>query len=401
MEIYIPQVSANIANSEASAQTYTVQPGDTLESIAAQFGVGLEQLIAANFKDGMPGQISAGQELKIPLGDGLQGFITYVVQEGDTADNIASKFGILTMDLIRANPLLLKNPLLPGSDVKVPQFISTEKNTQAKASEQLLPQTYTMKLGDSLREIAKGHNIPLSDLEKVNSHITDSTKSFPGEVIKFPTNIVSSRTNNIQLPVQTRGNERALNEKGFPADNLSKLRFQMIESQVPGFGLQQALPREEEEFEQQRPQKRDRKHAVPPPFDEWVDFIYASSEKYDLSPSLIAAIIWRESGGRNYINGSKHGLMHIDYRRYSDWLQSHKLGLDPESNIDFGSSILRSCLDRFKGDKKLALSAYSIGVEPVELALQQGRPVEPLTPGGNYAFDVLSQQENLRKFFED
>jgi|SRR6516165_9931888 LysM repeat protein len=46
--------------------TYTVQSGDTLTSIAAQFGVTLAALAAANPQISNPNMISVGQVLTVP-----------------------------------------------------------------------------------------------------------------------------------------------------------------------------------------------------------------------------------------------------------------------------------------------------------------------------------------------
>src|SRR4029079_1915679 len=106
MEIYIPPTQAAEGDQGAGGESYTVQPGDTLESIAAQFGVDLGALISANFPDGIPGQLVAGQELHIPLGD-VATLLPYIVQADDTTNSIAAQFSIGVMDLVRANPQLL------------------------------------------------------------------------------------------------------------------------------------------------------------------------------------------------------------------------------------------------------------------------------------------------------
>ena len=51
MEIHIPQISIGGGDGQSEAQSYTVQPGDTLGSIAERFGIELDKLISANFVD--------------------------------------------------------------------------------------------------------------------------------------------------------------------------------------------------------------------------------------------------------------------------------------------------------------------------------------------------------------
>lgn len=395
MEIYLPQVPNTAAETQNNQNGYTVQPGDTLESIAAQFGVDLDDLIAANFKDGAPDVLSAGQEINIPS-DANATFTSYTAQGGDTKENIAAQFDVSLTDLVRANPGLVNTVLLPGLLVKIPQFANKEQNK--------LPDDYTMKLGDTLAEIAKKHGISTEKLQKANPQITDVNKGYPGTLVKFPkANIPTiSQENNLTNQVKAQSPQAI----GF--DAFSKLRFQMMGNQfqmnnlnnLPGLGINQNIPSQQQDDEQSEENKQKRRPNIPTPFDKWAEFIYIAAEKYNLEASLIAAVIWCESGGNNIIgkNGHGCGLMQIDDHRYSTWLQEHQQGLDPASNIDFGCSILRECLDHFKNDVKLALAAYSVGIETVNYGVLSSLPN---TAGSKYAFDVLSQQEYFKKFFDN
>ena len=69
---------------------YTVQPGDALFSIAAQFNIKPETLLWSNnaILQGSPDSLRVGQVLKVPPVDGVY----YQVQTGDTLASIANKF---------------------------------------------------------------------------------------------------------------------------------------------------------------------------------------------------------------------------------------------------------------------------------------------------------------------
>ncbi|MCX7622151.1 MAG: LysM domain-containing protein [Thermomicrobium sp.] len=60
-----PTPSAPGAGTATDGNTYVVQPGDTLYSIAVRFGVSLEALIEANGIED-PNRLQAGQVLVIP-----------------------------------------------------------------------------------------------------------------------------------------------------------------------------------------------------------------------------------------------------------------------------------------------------------------------------------------------
>jgi len=114
-----------------AGNTYTVQPGDSLSSIADQFGVTVEELMAANGIDD-PTQLVEGEVLVIPAAPqpgagppatgaegeatpeaadtpiptptpGAEGEQTFVVQDGDIAAVIAEQNGITIEELAAAN----------------------------------------------------------------------------------------------------------------------------------------------------------------------------------------------------------------------------------------------------------------------------------------------------------
>src|SRR5689334_3434357 len=87
----------------AQEKTHTVQPGETLGTIAQLYGVSIQQLAAAN---GIvnPNLIFAGQVLKIP-GTAPAGVTTYTVQSGDTLFGIAIRFGTTVDALVQLNGL--------------------------------------------------------------------------------------------------------------------------------------------------------------------------------------------------------------------------------------------------------------------------------------------------------
>ena len=85
---------------------YTVQPGDTLYSIARKYNTTVEAICRAN---GIvnPWYIRVGQKLAIPPGGSSSspGGNTYVVQPGDTLYSIAARFGKNVWDIVVANNL--------------------------------------------------------------------------------------------------------------------------------------------------------------------------------------------------------------------------------------------------------------------------------------------------------
>ncbi len=94
--------------------TYTVQPGDTLNRVASQFGVsGVTIMRTSGLAD--PNLLVPGQVLTIPRDTGW----LYRVQPGDTLDLVALRFGLSVDDLLAASAL--SSPLVrPGDLLFVP-----------------------------------------------------------------------------------------------------------------------------------------------------------------------------------------------------------------------------------------------------------------------------------------
>jgi hypothetical protein len=251
-----------------------------------------------------------------------------------------------------------------------------------------------MKLGDTLAEIGKQYGIPTEQLLKTNPHITDANQTYAGSLIRLKSTISSTSiannayTSNVINPEKSSTPSFAM---------MAAPQLQEPKPTTPGFGSAQHIVEEEGEEAPHR-SKKEKSASMPPPFDQWADSIYAAAEKYQVEASLIAAVIWCESGGNNIINGYGHGLMQIDRRRHNDWLQKHDQGMDATSNIDYGTSMLRRYLDQFSQQRKLALVAYKVGIETL-LASQNNNQKQ--LPENNYALDVLAQQEYFKKFFED
>jgi len=97
--------------------TYTVQSGDTLTAIAAQFGLHIETLYWYNNLKSAD-LLSVDQQLRIPETDGL----IHEVKEGETLDSIAEKYGVRKGSLIAyaANGLREPYNLVVGQKLFVP-----------------------------------------------------------------------------------------------------------------------------------------------------------------------------------------------------------------------------------------------------------------------------------------
>lgn len=96
-----------------SMEIYVVQFGDTLDSIADQFGVSEQRLAYDNGIEG--DMLVVGQALLILFPD-----VEYVVQNGDTLYSIAQQFQVSVLQLVQNNSFLLNEDfLLPGRTIVI------------------------------------------------------------------------------------------------------------------------------------------------------------------------------------------------------------------------------------------------------------------------------------------
>lgn len=88
------------------------------------------------------------------------------------------------------------------------------------------------------------------------------------------------------------------------------------------------------------------------------------SQRFDLSPTLIEALVWQESRWR------ETAVSHAGARGLAQLMPgtARDLGVDPDDpmqNLEGGARYLREQLDRFDGDLEKALAAYNAGPERV------------------------------------
>jgi len=117
-------VADTIRPTEARAGiiTYTVQPGDTVEAIAARFGLQPSTLVWSNEAvEETPDRLDIGQVLYVLPTDG----IWYTVQAEDTLESIASKFKAKVEDIVASplNDLSNASNLLPGQKIVIPKGV--------------------------------------------------------------------------------------------------------------------------------------------------------------------------------------------------------------------------------------------------------------------------------------
>ena len=163
-KLVIPSISV----SPEVSDTYIVQKGDSLWSIANKFNMTVSEL--KNLNNLTNNLLSIGQVLKIKNSSNNVK-TTYTVQKGDSLWVIANKYGITTEELKSYNNLT-SNLLSIGQVLKIPQGKTSTENI------------YTVKKGDSLWTIANRYNTTVEKI-KVLNNLTSNLLSI-GQQLKIP-----------------------------------------------------------------------------------------------------------------------------------------------------------------------------------------------------------------------
>ena len=171
-----------------TTNTYVVQKGDSLYSIANKLGTTVSELKKENNLTSNTLQI--GEVLRIPTKEIYEGEENvYIVQKGDTLYSVAMANNTTVDELKKANNLT-SNILSTGQLLKIPSALLPES-------------TYIVKKGDSLYSIANKYNTTIDELKRINN-LTSNILSI-GQVLKLPSDKVSDvekEENTISYTVQ-------------------------------------------------------------------------------------------------------------------------------------------------------------------------------------------------------
>jgi LysM repeat protein len=177
---------AGVAKAQVQTDVHTVERGETVQGIAAAYGLESVSVMAANALPN-PDALQVGQSLRIPPVDG----VLHTVKSGETLLGIANTYQVSTADLVAANALESGDDLAVGEVLMVPGVSVAEQAVQAAASqaEATVPvrdrapaETYVVQDGDTLRTIAEALNLDILSLVAENA-LEDPDLIRPGSVL--------------------------------------------------------------------------------------------------------------------------------------------------------------------------------------------------------------------------
>ena len=179
------KVDAPVVEPSYKTESYRIQRGDTLSSIAAQSKISLTELAQLNKLSNSSG-LQVGQTIKIPAGSTVPE--SYTVQSGDSLSAISAKYN-LGMDYIaNINGINRNTGLRVGQRLKLSgeepvaskveakiEKVSAEKQSTEKQNTEKQTDTHVVKSGETLSSIAKKYHLQLDYLASLNGLSRTST----------------------------------------------------------------------------------------------------------------------------------------------------------------------------------------------------------------------------------
>jgi LysM repeat protein len=322
----------------ASAEVaHTVQPGETLWSIAAATNLTTRTVAAYNGLS-EDAQVVLGSTIRVPTT--VEGYAAlqsaglvdsapaapaaaqgggYTVQPGDTLSGIAANAGVSVADLAAANGLDPAGVIVAGTTLTLAGDWSAPAAPASGGEAPAVQGAYTVRPGDTLSGLAAGAGVSVADMAAMNGLDPDGVL-VAGTPIKLPSGAPA--------PAQASG----------PA---------------PAPVVPQADP-------------------APTAATVGAADVQAVAAQYGVSPSLAAAIAWQESGFNNAMVSSANarGVMQVMPGTW-DYVQQNlaQRALDPGSatdNVHAGVIYLKQLLNQTGGDENAAIAGYYQGLSSVQ-----------------------------------
>jgi LysM repeat protein len=328
----------------ASAEVaHTVQPGETLWSIAAANNLTTRTVAAYNGLS-EDAQVVLGSTIRVPTVEegyaalqnaGLVSAPTstataaaapassgtgggYTIQPGDTLSSIAASAGVSVADLAAANGLDPNGLIIAGNTLSVSGGLPSS-GSSGGGSAPAVQGAYTVRPGDTLSGLAAGAGVSVADMAAMNGIDPDGIL-VAGTPLKLPSGASAPAQASAPAPAQV----------------------------VPA--------------------------ADPAPTATTVGAadIQSVASQYGVSPSLAAAIAWQESGFNNSMVSSANarGVMQVMPGTW-DYVQQNlaSRSLDPNSatdNVHAGVMYLKQLLNQTGGDENAAIAGYYQGLSSVQ-----------------------------------
>jgi murein DD-endopeptidase MepM/ murein hydrolase activator NlpD len=158
---------------------HTVQEGENLTFIAQNYAVSVADLLAVNglAEDAV---LYVGQSLIIPGGEGEAVAAVYTVQAGDTLAGIAAQFNTSPQSVLAVNQVVN-----PGHELMVGQTLTIISRTGSALPQRVTGKPHIVTSGETVRMVAARYGLTPGVVMAANGLEYDSVL-FPGQRLRIP-----------------------------------------------------------------------------------------------------------------------------------------------------------------------------------------------------------------------
>lgn len=178
-QIVIPGVNG------APGQVHVVVPGETLGAIANRYKATVSDIASTNELSNA-NLIRVGQKLTIPARSGTSGAAAastsyHVVKAGETLNSIAARYGVSSAEVAKANGITDPSRIYVGTRLALSgqTFVADGVDGASSAG------THSIRSGETLGSIASRYGVAVGDLARAND-ITDINHIREGQTLTIP-----------------------------------------------------------------------------------------------------------------------------------------------------------------------------------------------------------------------
>jgi LysM repeat protein len=159
---------------------YIIKEGDSFYKIAQTYKIPLNSIIEAN-PNANPFDLKVGQEICIPEIPSFCPFgFVYTIENGTTLSQILIKYNLSVNELMEANPTFNPNILVPDTRLCIPPTVYQECECPNSRE-------YVIKSGDSLATVAEAYDVSASELLIANPNLRPANFIIIGTKVCIPT----------------------------------------------------------------------------------------------------------------------------------------------------------------------------------------------------------------------
>ena len=165
---------------ETGTIVYTVKSGDTLSSIARNYGTTVYRIVSLNPSITNPNLIYPGEQFIISIDSNTSSSsVVYTVVRGDTLSEIAARYNTTVSKLVTDNNISNPTLIYPG------QRIGISVDTIPSLGNECGKILYTIRRGDNLSEIAARYDTTVNEIATLNN-ISNPNLIYAGNIIRVP-----------------------------------------------------------------------------------------------------------------------------------------------------------------------------------------------------------------------